>query len=137
MNRIVVLVALLGAFVLPASAQAYVPDRSEAVDSVRSLLHNGQMAESVFQRSATPQEVAEFNFPPGVTVNDERVVEGHGNFFPGNLAPKVSRVKGGWNSSAVLFSGLNSEGTLERVVLGSFRIRSYRGGYLTAFVPYS
>lgn len=137
MIRRITLAVFLGALFVPASAQAYVPNRAEAIDDIRSLLHNGTVAEAMFQREPTPEEVAEFDLAPGVTVNDERVVAARGNFWRGNLHPKVLRVKGGWDSGAVLFSGLNSEGGLERVIVGSFRIRSYRGGYTTAFVPYT
>jgi len=124
-KKFVVSVVLTGSVALmPAVAQAYVPSKREATASVKSLVRDNVVSESLFQRVRTAGEIALLGSDG--TMNDENIVSGRGHFWSGQ--PKVTRVKGGWNT-AVVYKGFDQYGNLAATLIATIETRSIANGF--------
>jgi len=111
-KRILAVLALAGALAAsPGIAQGSVPTRKQALKGATQMLHQRDQMSSVF-----PAEAG--------------VRDGLGRYWR-SRAPKIKRVKGGWNTCAVVVIGHDAQGGL-RTRVGHVEIRGTRNTYAIA-----
>lgn len=116
-KRLIAILALAGALAAsPGIAQAKVPTRKQALKGATQMLHQRNQMSSVFGLDATGEPV---------------VRDGLGIYWR-SLAPKIKRVKGGWNTCAVVVIGHRESDGAMLTRVGHVEIRGTRSTYAIA-----